>query len=76
MGYSDADGKNAQLRFKNNQEMTQEELIQRQKDMNNYVWNNDKAVDQAIDEHDKAIQDLQKSFDPPKLLFDRQNNII
>lgn len=33
-------------------------------------------AEQAFEEHDKAIEEIQKSFEPPTLLFDGQNNAI
>lgn len=33
-------------------------------------------MQKAMDEHDDSIQNIQKSFEPPKLLFDDQNNVI
>lgn len=56
MGYSDPDGQNAQLRFNNNQEMTVDEQIARQNQMNDYVWKSENAVEKALEEHDRAIE--------------------
>lgn len=44
--------------------------------MNEYVRNNENAVEQALDAHEKAVDDLAASFEPPRLIFDNNCNIL
>lgn len=53
------DGNNAKLAFQNNQELSEEEIISRQDDMNRFVLQNADAVEEAIVEHDEAIEKIQ-----------------
>ena len=46
--------------------MTAREKIQRQKEMNEFVLNNENAVEKAFDQHEKAVQDIQNSYDVVK----------
>lgn len=38
--------------------MTYEEQVQRQQEMNEYVWKNENAVEQALLDHDKAFDQM------------------
>ena len=53
------DGNNAKLIFQNNQEMSEEEIISRQDEMNKFVLQNADAVEEAIVKHDEAIEQIQ-----------------
>lgn len=76
IGQSELDGKNARLRFGNNQELSLEELMKRQMEMNNFVLENDDAVEMAMREHERALEEIQNSFDNPKLLYDEDCNLL
>ena len=59
--------------------MSEEEIISRQDEMNKFVLQNADAVEEAIVEHDEAIEKIQQSFDvpPPVLhpvLYDQDGN--
>lgn len=44
--------------------------------MNEYVRNNENAVEQALDAHEKAVGDLAASFEPPRLIYDDDCNVL
>lgn len=64
MGYSDIDGKNSKMRFDNNQELTAEEKIERQNQLNDYIWKNENAAEEALDQDEKEFDKIQQEMMP------------
>ena len=45
-------------------------------EMNNFVLENDDAVEMAMREHERALDDIQNSFENPRLLYDEDCNLL